>query len=124
MSSALMKATTKTKRNDNRTIPEGFLIWQMSNKNYIMTIVLLLTILVTVVEMIMDLLASFPFNVDRKEVYAKAKSVEINVRGGEVLVQRACVFEKCFYNCDRESVGVITVSAYFLSLTELSRCGI
>ena len=83
MSSALMKATTKTKRNDNRTIPEGFLIWQMSNKNYIMTIVLLLTILVTVVEMIMDLFASFPFNVDRKEVYAKANCVEINVRGGE-----------------------------------------
>ena len=73
MSSALMKATTKTKRNDNRTIPEGFLIWQMSKKkNYIMTIVLLLTILVTVVEMIMYLFASFPFNVDRKEVYAKA----------------------------------------------------
>ena len=83
MSSALMKATTKTKRNDNRTIPEGFLIWQMSNKNYIMTIVLLLTILVTVVEMIMDLFASFPFNVDRKEVYAKANWVKINVRGEE-----------------------------------------
>ena len=44
----------------------------VEKKNYIMTIVLLLTILVTVVEMIMYLFASFPFNVDRKEVYAKA----------------------------------------------------
>ena len=106
MSSALMKVTTKTKRNDNRTIPEGFLIWQMSNKNYIMTIVLLLTILVTVVEMIMDLFASFPFNVDRKKFMPKQtvwrSTLGERREGGEVLVQRACVLEKCFYNCDRE----------------------
>lgn len=78
-SSALTKATTKEKRNDNKT-GEGFLIWEMSNKNCIMTILLLLTILVTVVEMIMDLFASFPFNVDCKEVYAKANCAEINFR--------------------------------------------
>ena len=76
-SSALTKATTKAKRNNNKT-GEGSLIWEMSNKTCIMIIVLLLTILVTVVEMIMDLFASFPFNVDCKEVYAKANCAEIN----------------------------------------------
>ena len=69
-----------------------------------MIIVLLLTILVTVVEMIMDLFASFPFNVDGKDVYAKANCAEINFRGGEVLVQRACVFEKYVSTIVTESV--------------------
>ena len=120
MSSALTKATTKAKRNNNKT-GEGSLIWEMSNKTCIMIIVLLLTILVTVVEMIMDLFASFPFNVHCKEVYAKANCAEINFREGEVLVQRACVFKKCFHNCDRECiVGIIMVKAYFLSVNELS----
>lgn len=64
MSSALTKATTKTKRNDDKTV-EGFVIWEMSNKT--------ITILITVVEM----------NVDCKDVYAKANCAEINVWGGE-----------------------------------------
>ena len=86
-----------------------------------MIIVLLLTILVTVVEIIMDLFASFLFNVDCKEVYAKANCAEINFREGGVLVQQACVFKKCFHNCDRECiVGIIMVKAYFLSVNELS----
>ena len=83
-SSALTKATTKAKRNNNKT-GEGFLIWEMSNKNCIMIIVLLLTFVVTDVEMIMDLFASFPFNVDCKEVYAKANCAEINFKVCEIL---------------------------------------
>ena len=48
-----------------------------------MTIVLPLTILITVIEMMVDFFPSFPFNVDCQEVYAKANCAEINVRGGE-----------------------------------------
>lgn len=52
-------------------------------QNYIMTIVLPLTILITVIEMIVDFFAPFPLNVDCKDVYAKPNCAEINVWGGE-----------------------------------------
>ena len=50
-----------------------------------MIIVLLLSFVVTDVEMIMDLFASFPFKVDCKEVYAKANCAEINFKVCEIL---------------------------------------
>ena len=93
-----------------------------------MTIVLPLTILITVIEMIVDFFAPFSLNVDCKDVYAKPNCAEINVWGGEGgrRGSRATsfVFLGSVSTIVTGSVGVITVSAYFLSLIELSRCGI